>query len=667
MTGPNRGMMQAMEVKEGRRRLVIEGVQPEVDAGRFPIKRTVGEQVVVEADVFADGHDLVAASVLHRREQDRVWSEVPMAPLVNDRWRAAFPVTELGRYRYTLRAWIDRFGTWRRDFARKLEAGQNVSVELLSGVDMVERAAKRATGAAASALRDWARRLPLDREAALLPDLAALMASLPDRRFGTAYGRDLSVVVDRERARFSAWYELFPRSAAAERGRHGTFADVEERLPYIQDLGFDVVYLPPIHPIGRSFRKGRDNTVTAEPGDPGSPWAIGAKEGGHTSINPELGTMTDFERLVEAARARGMEIALDLAYQCSADHPYLKEHSEWFRRRPDGTIQYAENPPKRYQDIYPLDFETEAWRELWNELASIPRFWIAHGVRIFRVDNPHTKPFPFWEWMLGCLKAEHPDLIFLSEAFTRPKVMHRLAKLGFTQSYTYFAWRNAKWELLEYFGRDLPAVAEFFRPNLWPNTPDILTEFLQTGGRAAFLSRFILAATLGASYGIYGPAFELMEHEPLRPGSEEYLHSEKYEIRHWNLSARNSLRRQIALVNRIRRDNPALHGDRSLRFHGIDNDRLVAYSKRSPDGSNIILVVVNLDPRYTQSGWLDLDLEPLGLDADRPFEVHDLLTGSRYGWGGRWNFVSLDPMSVPAHVFRIRPHLPLQPGDGLGA
>ena len=667
MTGPNRGMMQAMEVKEGRRRVVIEGVQPEVDGGRFPIKRTVGERVVVEADVFADGHDLVAASLLHRREQDRVWSEVPMAPLVNDRWRAAFPVTELGRYRYTLRAWIDRFGTWRRDFGRKLEAGQSVSVELRSGVDMVERAAKRATGAAASALRDWARRLPLDPEAALLPELAAKMASYPDRRFGSAYGRELSVVVDRERARFSAWYELFPRSAAAEPGRHGTFADVEERLPYIQDLGFDVVYLPPIHPIGRSFRKGRDNAVTAEPGDPGSPWAIGAEEGGHTSINPELGPMKDFERLVEAARVRGMEIALDLAYQCSADHPYLKEHPEWFRHRPDGTIQYAENPPKRYQDIYPLDFETDAWRELWDELASIPRFWIGHGVRIFRVDNPHTKPFPFWEWMLGCLKAEHPDLIFLSEAFTRPKVMHRLAKIGFTQSYTYFAWRNAKWELLEYFGRDLPAVAEFFRPNLWPNTPDILAEFLQTGGRAAFLSRFILAATMGASYGIYGPAFELMEHEPLRPGSEEYLHSEKYEIRHWNLSARNSLRRQIALMNRIRRDNPALHGDRSLRFHGIDNDQLIAYSKRSPDGSNIILVVVNLDPRNTQSGWLDLDLEPLGLAADRPFEVHDLLTGSRYGWGGRWNFVSLDPTSVPAHLFRIRPHLPLHSGDGLDA
>jgi starch synthase (maltosyl-transferring) len=420
-------------------------------------------------------------------------------------------------------------------------------------------------------------------------------------------------------------------------------------------MGFDVLYLPPIHPIGRSHRKGKNNVTRPEPGAPGSPWAIGSEEGGHTEVHPDLGTIEDFDRLVHRARDFGLEVAMDLAYQCSPDHPWVAKYPEWFRHRPDGTVQYAENPPKKYQDIYPLDFETEAWRELWDELKEVVEFWIGHGIQIFRVDNPHTKPFAFWEWLIEEIKANSPEVIFLAEAFTRPKVMHRLAKLGFTQSYTYFAWRNAKWELESYFEElTQTEVAEFFRPNLWPNTPDILTEALQTGGRAAFMSRVVLAATLGASYGMYGPAYELMEHRPLEPGSEEYLDSEKYEVRVWDLDRPDSLAEFIARLNRIRRGNPALQIDRSLRFHQVDNEQLIAYSKSATEAENAIVTVVNLDPHTTQGGWLRLSLELLGLDDERPFQVHDLLTEARYIWQGPRHYVELNPQVVPAHVFRIR-------------
>ncbi|HXF57551.1 MAG TPA: alpha-1,4-glucan--maltose-1-phosphate maltosyltransferase [Actinomycetota bacterium] len=638
--------------------MVIEAVQPQVDCGRFPIKRVVGERVVVEADVFADGHDAVAAALRYRRADEPEWHEVPMEPLGNDRWRGAFTVTEVGRYRYTLRGWVDRFGTWGRDLEKKLEAGQDVSVELMGGARLVARAARRARGEARRALRRWARTLEAGGEeavaAALDPELRALVEAHPDRRLATAYGRELEVVVDRERARFGAWYEFFPRSASPEPGRPGTLADAAERLSYVARMGFDVVYLPPIHPIGRTHRKGRNNALEAGPGDPGSPWAIGSEAGGHTAVHPELGTLEDFDRFVARARELGLEVALDLAYQCSPDHPWVEEHPEWFRRLPDGSVQYAENPPKKYQDIYPLDFETHAWEALWDELRAVVEFWVARGVRIFRVDNPHTKPFAFWEWLIDDVKAAHPDVIFLAEAFTRPTVMYRLAKLGFTQSYTYFAWRNTKWELEQYFGRDLPAVREFFRPNLWPNTPDILTQYLQTGGRAAFMVRLVLAATLGASYGIYGPAFELMEDRPLQEGSEEYLNSEKYEVRHWDLDRPDSLADFVGLVNRIRRENPALHTDRTLRFHRVDNDQLVAYSKTAEEGPNAVLVMVNLDPHHPQEGTTDLDLAVLGIQPDRPFLVEDLLTGARYLWHGPRNYVRLDPSRLPAHLFRVR-------------
>ena len=670
-----------MDGSDARPRVVVEGVQPEIDCGGFAIKRIVGDRVTVEADVFADGHDALTSVLAWRREgpgAGATWTEAPMEALGNDRWRASFTVEEQGRYFYTVRGWIDRFGSWTRDLRKKIDAGQDVTIDLAVGAELAGAAAKRTTGPDAQALLGWGERLRVpdgpderDPEMAFDEDLAALMAANPDTSLAGVYPRELSVVVDRPRARFGAWYEMFPRSAAPvpegpegpggpgdEAGgtpRHGTFTDVEARLGYVAGMGFDVLYLPPIHPIGTGHRKGRNNSTVATAGDPGSPWAIGAPEGGHTAIHAELGTLEDFDRLVAAAQQFGLEVALDFAIQCSPDHPWVRDHPEWFRRRPDGTLQYAENPPKKYEDIYPIDFETDAREELWEALRAVVDFWIDHGIRIFRVDNPHTKAFAFWEWLISEVKAEHPDVIFLAEAFTRPKVMYRLAKLGFTQSYTYFTWRTTKAELVRYFTElSTTEVAEYFRPNLWPNTPDILATQLQAGGRPGFIARFVLAATLGTSYGIYGPPFELGENQPVAPGSEEYLHSEKYEIRAWDLDRGDSLRELIARVNRIRRDNPALQVGAPPTFHLIDNDELIVYSKSTDDGGNIVLVVVNLDPRYVQSGWLTLPLSALGLPADRPYRVQDLLTGSTFTWTGPRNYIRLDPAVLPAHVIALR-------------
>jgi starch synthase (maltosyl-transferring) len=544
---------------DGRKRVVIEGVEPEIDAGRFAMKRIVGDSVVVEADIFADGHDHVAARLLFRFHEIPTWTALPMRPLGNDRWRGEFPVARVGEYFYTVAGWIDHFDTWRSDLEKRIAAGQDIRVDLLQGAQLVQEAAVRASRDDADALRRWAvvlraaENLPAAQTAALDPELAAMMTLYLDPAMATRYERDLRVTVDREKAQYSAWYELFPRSTSAEPGRHGTFKDCEERLDYVARLGFDVLYLPPIHPIGQSFRKGKNNSTTAELGDSGSPWAIGAKEGGHTAIHPELGTLEDFRHLLLAAADKGIELALDIAFQCSPDHPWVKEHPAWFKHRADGTIQYAENPPKKYQDIYPLDFESSDWQGLWDALRDVFAFWAEQGVRIFRVDNPHTKAFPFWEWCIAELKRDYPDALFLAEAFTRPRVMQRLAKLGFSQSYTYFTWRNTRQELTEYFTELTQSkVREFMRPNLWPNTPDILHETLQIGGRPAFLSRIVLAATLGPNYGIYGPAYELGENKPLRPGSEEYLNSEKYEIRHWDLDAPYSIAGTIASINRAR-------------------------------------------------------------------------------------------------------------------
>ncbi len=643
---------------DGRKRAVIEAVAPLIDAGRFMAKRCAGDTVTVEADVFVDGHDVPRALLLHRKQGGKRWNETPMVFLVNDRWRAEFAVPEIGVYEYTVCAWADAFASWRRDLARWTDP-EDVAVSLAVGAMIVGAAAERARGADARRLEEWGQRLAggasLEDRRALADDpaLAALVAAYPDRAAITTFEPVLSLRVDPPLARFSAWYEMFPRSAAGG-GRHGTFRDVEARLDYVEALGFDVLYFPPIHPIGTTKRKGPNNAVVCGPGDPGSPWAIGAPEGGHKAIHPELGTAEDFRRLVRAARERGIEIALDIAFQASPDHPYVKAHPEWFRHRPDGSIQYAENPPKKYQDIYPFDFESESWPALWHELRDVFAHWIAQGVRVFRVDNPHTKPFAFWEWVIAEIKREHPDVIFLSEAFTRPKVMHRLAKLGFSQSYTYYAWRNSKWELTEYFTElTQSASREYFRPNVWPNTPDILTAALQSGGRAAFMSRLVLAGTLSASYGIYGPAFELQEHVPLETGSEEYRDSEKYQIRDWHLDRSDSLRDLVAKVNRIRHANPALHEDWRLRFHPVDNDQIICYSKTTADLSNVILVAVNLDPRNVQSGWVDLALGDLGVDAP-PFEVVDLLSGARYTWNGPRNYLELRPHEIPAHVFQVR-------------
>jgi starch synthase (maltosyl-transferring) len=650
-----------INIREGRGRLIIEAVKPEIDGGRFPIKRTTGEKVVVEADMFADAHDVISCVLLFRKEDESKWTEIPMQHIGNDRWRGQFEVNELGRYLYTLRAWVDPFKTWRSGIEKKLEADQDISMDLLVGAEVIEATSQRASKADAKRLGEWANILRSRKGSseklriAVSEDLAALVEKYPSLQFATTYGRELVMVVDREKARFSSWYEVFPRSCASEPSGYGTFKDCEARLPYITAMGFDVLYLPPIHPIGRTHRKGKNNVPAAGPEDSGSPWAIGAKEGGHKAIHPKLGTFEDFGHLVSSAQKHGVEVAMDLAFQCTPDHPYVKEHPEWFHWRPDGSIQYAENPPKKYEDIYPLNFETEQWQELWKELKSIVVFWINQGVRIFRVDNPHTKPFAFWEWLIPEIKRDFPEVIFLAEAFTRPKVMYRLAKLGFTQSYTYFAWRNTKWELTQYFTELAQTeVREFFRPNLWPNTPDILTEYLQMGGRPAFMARLVLAATLGANYGIYGPAFELYENQPREFGSEEYLNSEKYEIKQWDIKRAENSKDFIARVNRIRRENPALQSDWSLSFHGTDNDQLICYSKHTEDFSNTIVVVVNLDPHHTHAGWIELPLSNLGIDPQRPYQVHDLLSDARYLWQGPRNYVELNPHIVPAHIFQVR-------------
>ena len=486
-------------------------------------------------------------------------------------------------------------------------------------------------------------------------ELDEMVERYPDRSLETALDQPLAVTVDPQRALFSAWYELFPRSASPDPNRHGTFADVIARLPYIEELGFDVLYMPPISPIGQQFRKGPNNQPSTDPADPGVPWAIGGPDGGHTAVHPDLGTLEDFRQLVEVARERGIEVALDIAFQASPDHPWVKEHPGWFRARPDGTIQYAENPPKKYQDIYPFDFESHDWRGLWDALADVFRFWIDLGVHIFRVDNPHTKAFPFWDWAINDIKRAHPEVLFLAEAFTRPRVMYRLAKLGFSQSYTYYTWRNSAADLRDYMVElTSPPVSEFFRPNFWPNTPDILHADLQTGGRAAFEARLVLAATLSASYGIYGPAYELMEHTPRDPGTEEYLDSEKYQQRTWDLERPDSLRDLIARVNRARRQHSALHSNERLRFHPTDNSNLLAYTKNSPDRSDVILTIANLDYQAPQQGVLRLDVEELGLPSDRPFTVTDLLDGTSTTWTGARIPIELDPAERGAHLLWLR-------------
>ena len=646
---------------EGRSRVVIENVEPQINCGLFAIKRIIGDLVAVEADVFGDGHDHVRARLLWKQEGASSWESVDMRPLGNDRWRAEFTVDKIGRYRYTLVGEVDHFETWQSDLKKRVEAGQDLAVPFATGAALLDQVQPRANKQDSAKLASWAKKLRAaenkDEAAvafALQAELLEMVHRYPDPTIETWYERELEIVVDRERAGFSAWYELFPRSWSPTPGKHGTLRDVANRLDYVAEMGFDVLYLPPISPIGKSFRKGKNNTVEAAPGDEGSPWAIGSDEGGHTAIHPLLGTLKDFAALVKRAKELKMEVALDIAFQCAPDHPWVKEHPEFFKKRPDGSIQYAENPPKKYQDIYPLDFESSNWQGLWEALKEVFSFWMDQGVLIFRVDNPHTKAFPFWQWVIPELKAKDPNVLFLAEAFTRPRVMERLAKLGFSQSYTYFTWRDTKEELTRYL-LELTAtsVREYFRPNFWPNTPDILPGHLQSGGLPAFRFRLVLAATLTANFGIYGPAFELGENAPYKPGSEEYLNSEKYEIKSWDLTKPTSLKPLITKLNGIRRANPALQSNLQLHFHSTDNPMLMCYSKQS--GSNLILVVVNLDPSWVQTGWIALDLAALGLAADVTFEVYDLLADHSYSWRGSRNYVALQPAEAPAHVFRVEP------------
>ena len=643
------------------KRVVIENIPPEIEGGQFPIKRTVGEHVVVEGDIFADGHDAISALVRFRHEQDQAWTERAMVEIGHDRWRGTFRVEKPGTYHYTIEAWVNGFQSWYRALHRKTQAGLDVTPDLATGAAAFEQVLPRASPDDAQQLQQWAQLCRSE------PDLPALLRDEKARteidarlmryrtpEHSTMYWAPLNVVVDPLLARFGAWYEVFPRSCASAPGHHGTLRDLAQQLARIADMGFDVIYVPPIHPIGQTARKGRNNARRAQPGDPGSPWAVGSEAGGHKSIHPELGTLEDFQYLMAQARALHLEIALDIALQCSPDHPYVRSHPEWFRSGPDGSIQCAENPPHCYEDVYPFDFTSPQWPALWSELKSIFEFWVHQGVRVFRVDNPHTKPFAFWQWLIPALKRPWPELIFLSEGLTRPGPMTYLAKLGFTQSYDYFPWRNTKAELTAYYTRlTTGEQRQYFRPSLWPNTPQLLPPLLQSGGRPAFIMRFVLAATLGATYGIYGPAFEHCEDCAVGPGSVDYLDSEQYELRCWAWDAPGPLDDLIGHINRIRRSNPALESNDRLLFHPVDNDQLIAYSKTTADYRNVIVTIVNLDPHHTQRGFVDLRLGSLGLDADTPYLAHDLLTGARYTWQGPRNYVELDPQKLPAHLLRL--------------
>ena len=651
--------MTAQSIDAPRRTVVIESLTPAVDCGRYPVKREVGAILEVEADIFKDGHDVLVAYLKYRRPGERAWRETPMRHVDNDRWAGAFTLEVLGRYHYTIEALAEPFRSWLADLEKRHEGGQDLASALGEGVVLIRAAAERATGDDRRALSRYAGRI----EHAVTPaetvtlageaELGALMVRHIDRTEATWAERELEVVVDRERARFAAWYEFFPRSGVSV-DRSATFKEAEAQLTRAAAMGFDIVYLPPIHPIGRAHRKGRNNALVAAPGDPGSPWAIGSVDGGYTAVHPDLGTLDDFDRFVEAARRLGLEVALDFAIQCSPDHPWVREHPEWFFHRPDGTIKYAENPPKKYQDIYPLNFQCEDPRPLWEEMRRILEFWIGHGVRTFRVDNPHTKPVKFWEWLIRAVEDAHPEVIFLAEAFTRPKMMQVLAKAGFTQSYTYFTWRNDKQELIDYLTEiTTPPVAEYFRGNFWPNTPDILHETLQRGGRPAFKTRLGLAPTLSSLYGIYS-GYELCENVAREPGSEEYLNSEKYEykVRAWD--APGNLVEYVTRINRIRRENRALHGYRNLRFYLSDDPHILFFGKMTPARDNVVFVAANLDPFAAHAGLVDVPIAELGIDAHQTYRMRELVGDQSYEWRGPRVYVELNPEIEPVQIFVLQ-------------
>jgi starch synthase (maltosyl-transferring) len=648
---------------EGRKRVIIENVVPQIECGAYPAKRTPTEPFTVEASIFADGHDVVQAKLLYRQSGKRQWQQQVMHPLGNDRWQATFYPDKEGEWEYTLVGWIDHYLSWLHGLSRKYEANQNIDVDLQIGRQLMEEGQSRLSDKEARQLGK------LMQQFSNAADTAAAVALAKDRELvelmhrsnerngdSSQYSKVLNLQVERERARFSAWYEFFPRSAAAEPGQHGTFKDCIRLLPRIAEMGFDVIYFPPIHPIGEVNRKGKNNSLTAEPNDVGSPWAIGSPLGGHKSIHPQLGTDDDFRELVEEARRLGIEIALDYALQCAPDHPYVKEHPQWFKWRPDGTVQYAENPPKKYQDVLPFNFENDHWQNLWKELKSIFDHWIARGVKIFRVDNPHTKPLPFWEWVIKAIQKKNPEVIFLAEAFTRPAVMERLAKVGFTQSYTYFTWRLSK-EDFEQYMRELTQTQarEYFRPNFWPNTPDILPPHLTQGGESAHLIRLVLAATLSSNWGMYGPVYEFGLTQPM-PNKEEYINNEKYELHHWDWDKKTRIGDAITRINRIRRENEALQYTNNIILGDSDNAHLLCFAKKAPNSRNMVLVVVNLDHRWKQGGWIKVPLHQLGLPTTLQYQVQDLLSGHTYSWQNEWNYVELEPSAMPAHILRLEVH-----------
>ncbi len=648
-------------LKAARSRVAIEGVWPEIDGGRFPAKRAVGDVMIVEADIFCDGHNKIDAALMYRRADEETWHETPMAFLENDRWRGEFLLERNGRYLFTIVAWRDLYASWCDEVTKKHTAGQVITLELIEGRHLIETTLAESDRIADVDRRDLQELLDALQRAG--PD-AAQFKLLTSTQTGellersglrtnlTRYDKELAVWVDRRRAVFGAWYELFPRSQTGNAARHGTFDDVIARLPYVRDLGFDVLYLPPIHPIGQTNRKGRNNSLTPTADDPGSPYAIGSSEGGHDAIHSELGTFAAFERLLRAAKTHGLEVALDFAIQCSPDHPWIKEHPEWFDWRPDGTIKFAENPPKKYEDIVNVHFYRDALPSIWYALRDVVLFWAEKGVRIFRVDNPHTKPFPFWEWMIREVQERFPDVIFLSEAFTRPKPMKRLAKLGFTQSYTYFTWRNTKSELTDYLSElTQTEMSECFRPNFFVNTPDINPVFLQTSGRPGFQARLILVATLGGNYGVYN-GFELCEARAI-PGKEEYLDSEKYEIRAWDWGRAGNIREDIALINRLRRERPALQQFTNLKFYNAWNDQVLYYGKATPDKDDFLLFAVNLDPHNAQAAHFEVPLWEFGLPDDASIAVEDLLTGKRFTWSGKVQHMLLDPGERPYAIWRL--------------
>jgi len=640
----------------GKARVIIENVQPEIDGGLYPVKRTVGERVDVTADIFGDGHDHIRAEVLYKRVSGKDWHAVEMKHEGNDYWSAFFYVTEKVPYTFTVRAWIDHFETWHDGFKKKANAQVDVKVELREGAALLRKLA----GSKKNKLTSLADKLESGAYAenilfVLSEEFESIVRESPLRENETQFHKELAVKVESKRAMFSAWYELFPRSASLE-GKHGTFKDVQKLLPRISAMGFDVLYLPPIHPIGKVNRKGKNNSVRANAGEPGSPWAIGSDEGGHKSIHTGLGTLEDYKKLIAEAKKLSIDIALDLAYQCAPDHPYVKQHPEWFKQRPDGSIQYAENPPKKYQDIYPFNFECDDWQGLWNELLSVILYWVEQGVTIFRVDNPHTKPIQFWEWAISEIHKTHPDIIFLAEAFTRPKIMASLGKSGFTQSYTYFTWRVTKDELIAYMNELVYGPARnYFRPNFWPNTPDILPYHLQHQGENIFILRLALAATLSSNYGVYGPPYEFYDNIPVE-GKEEYWDSEKYEIKKHDWRRTNRMTDIISIINKARKEHKALQSTWNIHFCTVSDANLIAYLKVTDDLSDCVLVVVNLDPHNTHSGYVQLPMHVLRLSDKINVKLHDLMTDEFYTWTQEWNYVELNPYKIPFHLFTMSIH-----------